>query len=708
MNQDHTKRKLTAIFSADVVGYSRLMEEDEAWTIKSLEENKGLISKLIEEYGGYVIDAPGDNLLAEFSSVTNAVKCAVKIQQELKKKNANLIEERRMEFRIGVNLGEVVEEGGRIYGSGVNVAARLERLTEPGGICISRTAYDQVKSKINIDYEYLGEYEVKNIKEPVRVYRIQMESEAAPAIVKEKKGRLMTWQRAVLSIIAIIILGAVAIWYFSFRQAPIVKDIEEAPKTLAVLPFDDISPEKDQEYFADGIAEELSNSLTRIHDLGIAGRTSSFSFKGSNKTIQEIASVLGVEYILEGSVRKSGNALRITAQLVRAVDGLHLWSNTYDRELKDVFDVQADIAQSVADALQITLGVGELGRAPGMTRNIAAYDAFLEGRSLKLQAGRENISQAIEKLEQAVALDPDFAIGWNELAKIYSLNAPTWIPEKGEEFLAKSRAALSRVVEIIPETDFALVIAASRSGNMVEVERLYKKALTVNPANYEANYEYGRFLNHMGRSMEAIDYFQRCVRLEPLSSSAYNQLGVAYELSGNSDAAAIEIKKARELTNQPAIYNANLMMLALEENNRALMNEYVALVLNTELLGKRSDTRDINQIMHALLDTPEKAGAELRFFLTDPAYNNPFNRSLIAQWASYFGEHELALQIYRELIGSNLDYIWLIWRPIHKGMRQLPGFKEYVKENGLVDYWRKSGKWGDFCHPVGENDFECE
>jgi adenylate cyclase len=709
MDQDRTKRKLTAILSADVVGYSRLMEEDEAWTIKSLEENKGLISELLEEYKGRVVDAIGDNMLAEFSSVTNAVECALKIQKELRKRNANLIEERRMEFRIGVNLGEVVEEGGRIYGSGVNVAARLERLTEPGDICISRTAYDQVKRKINIDYEYLGEYEVKNIKEPVRVYRIRIEPEATTPLVKEKKVRLRMWQRAALSVIAIFIFGAVAIWYFSLRQAPVVSDVKEGPKTIAVLPFDNLSPDPDQGYFADGIAEELLNSLTRISELEVRGRTSSFYFKDRDEDLRTISEMLNVAYILEGSVRKAGEQVRISVQLINTRKDAHIWSETYEHTMEDIFAIQDDIAQSVADVLQITLGVGELGRAPGMTSNISAYDAFLAGRSLLLQPGRENISQAIEQLEQAVALDPDFAIGWRALAKAYN-QAVAWIPEKGEELAAKGKVALSRVVELTPETDLALRIAASISGDRAEVERLYKKALALAPANFETNDGYGVFLINMGRPTEAIDYFRRLVRIEPMDPGAHLSLGLTYAFSGNSDAAAMAMKKARELSNQPALYNGSLLVLALEENNRALIEEYVALTQNTELLGNinRADTRDINEVMYALIDTPEEAGAELRLFLTDPAYNNPMNRAWVAVWASYFGEFELALQVCRESIGSDSTFIFQIWRPIHKGMRQLPEFKDFVREMGLLDYWRTSGKWGDFCRPIGEDDFECD
>jgi adenylate cyclase len=714
MTSESFQRKLTAILSADVVGYSRLMGDDESATVKTLETYKGVMSSLIKQHRGRVVDSPGDNLLAEFGSVVNAVQCAVSIQKELQTRNADLSENRRMEFRIGINLGDVIEEEDRIYGDGVNIAARLEALADPGGICISKTAFDYIENKLPFGYSFIGEQTVKNIAKPVGAYKVLMKTRLVDE--EEKKVKAPFWKRkAVLSLGVIVILAVVAslVWNSYLHrpsiepeQVTVTPEKKEAPKTIAVLPLDDLSPEKDQDYFADGIAEELLNSLTRISELEVRGRTSSFYFKDRDEDLRTISKMLNVEYILEGSVRKAGEQVRITVQLINTRKDAHIWSEIYERTMDDIFAIQDDIANSVADALQITLRVGELGRAPGMTSNITAYDAFLSGRSLWLRPGRENISQAIEELEQAVALDPDFAIGWNALANAYNL-AAIYIPERGEEFVAKEKAALSRVVELIPESDLALIIAARRSGDRVEVERLYKKALALAPANYETNWGYGFFLNHTGRPTEAIDYFQRLVRLEPLASNAHSNLGVTYELSGNSDAAAMAMKKARELSDQPAIPNAGLLVLAMEENNRALIDEYVALVQNTELLGNISDTRDIMQVMHALLDTSGEAGAELRLFLTDPAYSNPMNRHWIAVWASYFGEFELALQVNREVIGSDSTMIWTIWRPIHEGMRQLPGFKDLVRESGLVDYWCTSGKWGDFCRPVGEDDFEC-
>jgi adenylate cyclase len=369
VNTEDFKRKLTAILSADVEGYSRLMGEDEDRTVRTLTAYRGLMSGLIQRYRGRVVDSPGDNLLAEFGSVMDAVRCAVEIQEELRIRNAELPEGHKMQFRIGINLGDVIEDGGRIYGDGINVAARVEGLADSGGICISGGVYDAIKNKLSMSYDFLGEHTVKNIKEPVRVYRIRMEPEAAVAIEKEKKARLMTWQRAAMSFVAIFILVAVAFWYFSSRQAPVVSNLEEAPKTIAVLPFVSMSSDPEQKYFTDGLSEELGNTLAQIPNLGVTAMTSSFSFKGTNKKVQEIADELGVNHILEGSVRKAGNVLRITAQLIRASDGLHLWSKTYNREINDILDtftIQEDIAKEVADQLKITLALGTDSARPGL------------------------------------------------------------------------------------------------------------------------------------------------------------------------------------------------------------------------------------------------------------------------------------------------------------------------------------------------------
>ena len=480
--------------------------------------------------------------------------------------------------------------------------------------------------------------------------------------------------------------------------------------SIAVLPFTDMSPDKDQDYFADGIAEEILNSLARIKDLEVRGRTSSFYFKGKNEDLHTISKMLNVKYILEGSVRKAGNQVRITVQMINTLSNEHLWSKTYDRTLDDIFAIQEDIAKSIADTLQITLGVGELGREPGMTRNVEAFNAFLDGRSLFNTPNQENLAKAIEQLEHAVTLDPDFAIGWETLANAYGLASTGWIPERTQEYIAKRDAARSRIVELFPESDSALRIKAEESATLVETEQLIKQALSLNPANYNINYEYANILITVGQLSDAIDYFQRAIRIEPLASQPHLILGITYELNGNRTAAAEEINKARQLSNEGEISTFCLLVLALEADNHSQIEEYVPLVVKSNLLGNinKMETRDINEVMYSLINAPEKARTELKQFFIDPAYTNPIAQEIIAVWASYFGEQELALEAFKKANASNTLIIFLIWRPIHQPMRRLPGFKDFVKKLGLVDYWRTTRNWGDFCHPVGKDDFECK
>ena len=339
MTQEGYKRKLTAILSADVEGYSRLMGEDEDATIRTLTSYRELMSTLIQKHRGRVVDSPGDNLLAEFGSVVDAVRCAVEIQEELRVRNAELPENRRMHFCIGINLGDVVQEEERIYGDGINIAARVEGLAEGGGICISGTVYDSIKNKLSLTYESLGEHTVKNIKEPVRVYRMRVGPEAA---VKTGPRR---WQKAALAalVVLIVAVGAWAIWNFYFRPPSMeVVSVEKMAfplpdkPSIAVLPFVNLSGDPTQEYFSDGLTEEIITTLSKVIDLFVVARQSTFSYKGKPVKVQQVAEELGVRYVLEGSVRKAENRVRITAQLIDVLTGHHLWAEGYDRELKDI------------------------------------------------------------------------------------------------------------------------------------------------------------------------------------------------------------------------------------------------------------------------------------------------------------------------------------------------------------------------------------
>jgi adenylate cyclase len=333
MTQEGYKRKLTAILSADVEGYSRLMGEDEDATIKTLTTYRELMTTLITKHRGRVVDSPGDNLLAEFTSVVDAVRCAVEIQEELRVRNAELPETKRMHFRIGINLGDVVEEGERIYGDGINIAARVEGLAEGGGICISGTVYDSIKNKLSLSYESLGEHTVKNIKEPVRVYRMRVGPEAAAHVEGEEKPHPKSWRKAALAalIVLIVAAGAVTIWHFYFRPPPIEPASEEKmayslpdKPSIAVLPFDNMSGDPQQDYFSDGLTEEIITALSKTDQLFVIARNSTFTYKGKPVKVQQIAEDLGIRYVFEGSVRKEADRVRITAQLVDAIKGRHI------------------------------------------------------------------------------------------------------------------------------------------------------------------------------------------------------------------------------------------------------------------------------------------------------------------------------------------------------------------------------------------------
>ena len=344
-DQDKTIRKLRAILSADVKGYSLLMANDEAFTIKTLKAYRNIMSDLIKQYSGRVVDSPGDNVLAEFSSVVDAVTCATEVQKILKVKNEDLPDEKRLEFRIGVNIGDVVQDGDRIYGNGVNVAARIEGLAEPGGVSISRNAYGQIKDKLTFGYEYIGEHEVKNIKDPIRVYKVLMDPEDAGKLIGEEPRRpRKKWFLPVAVVVAIIVTSIV--WHF--YQTTMKPDIEPASiekmalqlpdkPSIAVLPFNNFSKDPEQDYIADGITENIITTLSKMDKLFVIARNSVFTYKGKSVAIRQVSEDLGVRYVLEGSVQISDNRIRITAQLIDAIKGNHVWAQKYDKNIEDIF-----------------------------------------------------------------------------------------------------------------------------------------------------------------------------------------------------------------------------------------------------------------------------------------------------------------------------------------------------------------------------------
>jgi len=445
MAEERAKRKLSAILSADVKGYSRLMGEDEVGTVRTLKQYRDLMSKLIKEYRGRVVDSPGDNVLAEFASVVDALESAVEIQRELKVRNADRSESRRMEFRIGINLGDVVEEGERIYGDGVNIAARIEGLAEGGGICLSGTAFDHIGKRLPLGYGYMGEQEVKNIEKPVRVYRVLMEPEQAGKVIGEKGPRRTQWRWAVMVAI-VLVAGALALWNFYFRPPPIEPASKEKmafplpdKPSIAVLPFANMSDDPKQEFFSDGITEEIITALSKSPYIFVIARNSTFTYKGKPVKVKQVSEELGVRYVLEGSVRREGERVRITAQLIDGIKGHHLWAERYDRETKEIFALQDEITMKIMTALNVTLRAGDsFGKGLTTTRSLDAFLKYIEARELFYRYTKEDNALARRLLEEVISLDPDYSPAYSLLAATHASEVWFGTSKSPKDSLAKA------------------------------------------------------------------------------------------------------------------------------------------------------------------------------------------------------------------------------------------------------------------------------
>jgi adenylate cyclase len=483
MAEERVKRKLTAILSADVKGYSRLMGEDELATVRTLEAYREMIVEVIRNYSGRVVDSPGDNLLAEFGSVVDAVECAVDIQKELKAKNAELPEDRKMEFRIGINLGDVIEEGERIYGDGVNVAARIEGLAAGGGICISGTAFDQVESKLGLEFDYLGEQSVKNIKKPVRVYRVKTERGVSDVEMS--------------------------------RELP----LPDKP-SIAVLPFVNMSGDPDQEYFSDGITEDIITNLSKVSGLFVISRNSSFLYKGKKAKIQDVAKDLGVHYVLEGSVRRAGDQVRITAQLIDGKSEHHVWADSYDRELKDIFSVQDEVTRKVVSELAIALTATESDRLPRKhTENFEAYDMYLRAKKELYVHKKENTLKAIKMSQRVIDLDPNFAGGYQNLSLLLSRAIRFGWSESPREDLEKALKLAQKAISVddkFPLSYMALANAYLQQGKHDDALAAANRAAAILPGDSDTIVWLGYYLNWVGRAEEAITAIKKSRELNPM------------------------------------------------------------------------------------------------------------------------------------------------------------------------------------------------
>ena len=513
MTEARVERRLAAILAADVVGYSRLMGGDEEGTVGALKAlRQSLLEPQIAENRGRIVKTTGDGVLVEFASAVNAVRCALGIQRAMPTHNADLPPDKRIEFRIGINVGDIIVEGDDIFGDGVNVAARLESISDPGGICISDVVHQQVNGRLDADFVDQGEQSLKNIARRVRVYRLKLTSKVA-----------------------------------SEPPRPILA-LPDKP-SIAVLAFTNMSGDPEQEYFSDGISEDIITDLSKLSQLQVIARNSTFTYKGKPVDVKQVGRELGVRYVLEGSVRKAGNRVRVTGQLIDTLSGAHVWADRFDRDLTDIFAVQDELTREIVSALKIKLRESEkVLLATGGTKNVNAHDLFLKGRELMFgnKLDREAFEQSMSCFRRAVELDPNYAAAYAGLAMGYSLDYQNHWSDTPDKSLAEAQRLVDDAIAKDEKESFAHFVACVVATWTKDYERWGReaeRALELNPNYALAHLTKGNLYTYTGEPDKAIACYEQAIRLDPTVALYRHFLGTAYFIAGNYETAAALFKE---------------------------------------------------------------------------------------------------------------------------------------------------------------------
>lgn len=543
------ERRLVAILAADVAGYSRLMEADEEAIASALNAQREIVESLVSGHHGRLFGAYGDSFIAEFASPVEAVRCAVEIQRELETRNAERSEDRRMRLRIGINLCDVMVDGDNLLGDGVNIAARLESLADPGGITLAQSVYDQVRKQPGLECEFLGEHEVKNITEPLRVYRVAMGAGQARVIgMAAQASRPMTMAAFIAML---MLLTGTAIW---LQRSGLEHDVAVVENmayplpdkpSIAVLPFANMSGNPEQEYFTNGITDDLITDLSKVSGLFVVARNSVFVYKGMSVNIASVAEALGVRYVLEGSVRRDGNRVRVNAQLIDATTGGHLWADRYDGDIEDIFAVQDDFVGKIVRALEVSLKPGEQDEASrGETRNIAAREAFQKGWEHYLNYTPDENAQAIQYLEEAIGLDPEYGKAYAALSLVFYKGCGWgWNKEMGlTTGGAASKAMYYKAKSDEYPTSFGSSAAYQINLYFSRFEDAFSdaaRAIALDPNDPEGYLAMAWSLMTSGNPEASVELVERAVRLNPGYPYHYVfTLGIAYIATGEFQRAA--------------------------------------------------------------------------------------------------------------------------------------------------------------------------
>lgn len=697
-NEQSLPHKLAAILYADVEGYSRLTGQDEVGTHRALSAYLDFFTQTIKAHRGEVKHFAGDAVLADFTTVSDALNCAIAVQQAIKQKNQAVADDKRVQFRIGLNLGEVIVDRGEVYGNGVNVAARLETLAEPGGICISGSARDAIGNKLALDYQFLGEQQVKNIDTPVRAYRVGFDDYVAPLrVLAPQTQASKKWPAIVAAAVAVIALGA---WFALSRQSkvapsPSITAVPSATQPtqakanrIAVLPFANLSADKENEYFSDGMTEEMISKLSRVPGLEVIARTSVITYKGSNKKISEIAKELNVGTVLEGSVRRTGDKLRITAQLINAQNETHLWSNDYDRELKDVFAVQSDVARRVAEALRVALNTASAQHIEKKgTENLQAYDLYLQGVYHLNTATPEGLQKARELFDRALELDPRFAPAHAQLALAYDyIGLYGLMPQKVA--YVKQYEAAKRAIALDESTaDAHLELGSAElylNLNWAAAEKSFKRAFELNPNLANAYDTYSiNLLCPLGRHEEAQQSAARSVALDPRSPVHQATLGWVYWCANRHERAIEEFGKALALEPNQSFthWGIGLSYAALNRFDQAISS----MQKNVELTDSGGDSLGGLGWAYAVAGRREDALATLEK-LKAQDQKTGVEKMAYAHLYTGLGDRDAAFE-WLEKIYDDGAYQRLLY--VNSGnwfepLRGDPRFDAFIKKLGLV------------------------
>ena len=657
-----TARKLAAIMVADIAGFSRMMEHDESSTFARLRQLRDEVTHpKVGEHGGRLIKTTGDGFLAEFPSAANAVQCALAIQRDMVAREAGRSVDARIRLRIGINVGDVIVDGDDVAGDGVNIAARLEPLAPPDGICISAYVREQLHDELGMVLADLGEQHLKNIARPIRAFAVTLATGSGAAGTT----------RAALAV-------------------PATGNF----LSIAVLPFVNRSNDEEDEYFSDGLADELLNVLAKIPGLRVAARSSAFTFKGKNATVAEVGRALNVATVLEGSLRKSGNRLRISVQLAKVADGYHLWSETYDRTLEDIFAMQDDIAQSVVKELRTTL-LGEAAHAQagnevtaavtaaakGRSTNPEAHRLFLQARHLINRQNREDVAKGLGYLKEALALEPEFALAWAVLGLGYEVEADkAWVPFS--EGFGRAREAVAHALALEPDLAEGHAgmgwIQMMHDWDWRGAEASYRRALELAPGDALVLRRAGVLAYSLGRLDEAIALARRAIEQDPLSTFAYRSLGGAFEAAGSLAEAETAHKKGLELA--PSNYLGAHATLALILRAQGRHEEALAEAMKESEEWYRFWAL---AIIHHAAGHQAESDAALQELIANHAMSSAFQ---VAEVHAMRGETDLAFEWLDRAYGQRdpgLSYMKP--DPLLRSLHADPRWEPFLRKMGLAD-----------------------